>query len=289
MRSVAVIGPHGQLGTDLVKGFRAAGWAVTEAGHEVLAVEDRESVEDFLTANPVDAVINTAAFHQVAACEKDIARSWAVNAGGARNVAEAARQAGAVAVFISTDYVFDGELATGQSYPENAGVCPVNVYGASKAAGETATCAASDRNLVVRIASVFGSVGSSGKGGNFVETIVSKARAGEPLTVVDDVWMSPSYTVDVAAKIRTLLDAGATGTFHACNDGRITWHEFATEITRQIGADVEIARSGTDFGSLPRRPRNSSLSTGRLGELGIAQRPWSEALSAYLREQRYIT
>lgn len=289
MRSVAVIGPHGQLGTDLVKGFRQSGWAVTAGGHDEVAVEDRQSVEAFLTANPVDVVVNTAAFHQVAVCETQIARSWAVNADGARNIAEAARQIGAIAVFVSTDYVFDGEIDSGRSYPEDAGVCPVNVYGASKAAGEAATRAASDRNLVVRISSVFGSAGSSGKGGNFVETIVGKARAGEPLAVVDDVWMSPSYTVDVAAKVRTLLDAEAAGTFHACNDGRITWHEFATEIARQIGADVEIARSATDFGSLPRRPRNSSLSTGRLSDLGIAQRPWSEALSAYLREQRHIT
>ena len=288
MRSVVVIGPHGQLGTDLVKGFHEAGWAVIEGGHHAVAVEDRNSVEAFLTGNPVDVVVNTAAFHQVAACEKDIARSWAVNAGGARNVAEAARKTGAVSVFVSTDYVFDGEIDAGQSYAEDAGVCPVNVYGASKAAGEAATLAAAEGNLVVRISSVFGSAGSSGKGGNFVETIVGRARAGEPLTVVDDVWMSPSYTVDVAGKIRALLDAGAAGTFHACNDGRVSWHEFATEICRQVGADAVIARTTTDVGSLPRRPRNSSLSTARLGEFGIPQRPWREALSAYLREQRYL-
>jgi dTDP-4-dehydrorhamnose reductase len=289
MRSVAVIGPHGQLGTDLVKGFRSAGWAVTAVGHDTVAVEDRDSVEAFLGANPVDVVVNTAAFHQVAACEKDIARTWAVNAGGPRNVAVAARRTGAVAVFISTDYVFNGEIDATHSYPEDAGVSPVNVYGASKAGGEAATCAASERNLVVRIASVFGAAGSSGKGGNFVETIVSKARAGEALTVVDDVWMSPSYTVDVAAKIRGLLDLGANGIFHGCNDGRITWHEFATEICEQIGADVGVERSHTDATALPRRPQNSSLSTARLASLGISQRSWREALSAYLRERNHIT
>lgn len=288
MRTVAVIGPNGQLGTDLVKGFGAAGWAVRAAGHDVVSVEDRDSVEAFLAANRVDAVVNTAAFHQVARCEQEVARTWAVNAGGARNVAEAARRTGAVAVFISTDYVFDGEIDTGQSYAEDAGVCPVNVYGAAKAAGEAATLAASERNLVARVAGVFGSAGSSGKGGNFVEAIVGRARAGEPLTVVDDIWMSPSYTVDVAAKIRGLLEAGASGTFHACNGGRITWHEFATEICRQIGSRAEIARGSTDFTAAPRRPRNSSLSTSRLGDLGVAQRAWQEALTEYLREQRYI-
>lgn len=288
MKSVAVIGPHGQLGTDLVKGFRAAGWTVSPAGHDLLAVEDRDSVEDFFRGNRVDVIVNTAAFHQVAVCENEIARTWAVNAGGARNVAEAARNIGAVAVFVSTDYVFDGEIDSGHSYAEDAGVSPVNVYGASKAGGEMATLAASGRNLVVRISSVFGSAGSSGKGGNFVETISAKARAGETLTVVDDVWMSPSYTVDVAAKIRGLLEAGADGIFHCCNDGRITWHEFATEICRQIGADVEVNHSTTELTAPPRRPRNSSLSTGALANLGIGQRSWQEALSAYLAERGHI-
>lgn len=289
MRSVAVIGPHGQLGTDLVKDFAAAGWTVTAAGHDALAVEDRDAVEAFLAANPVDVIVNTAAFHQVAVCETQIARSWAINAAGPRNIAEAARRTGAVAVFVSTDYVFDGELDTAHSYPENAGVSPINVYGASKAGGEVATLAADERNLVVRISSVFGTAGSSGKGGNFVETIAAKARAGETLTVVDDSWMSPSYTVDVAAKIRALLDTGASGIFHACNDGRVSWHEFATEICAQIRADVEVRRSSTDRTAPPRRPRNSSLSTGALTALGIAQRPWQEALSAYLRERSHLT
>lgn len=288
MRSVAIIGPNGQLGSDLVKGFREAGWAVRAAGHDVVSVEDRHSIEAFLDGNRVDVVVNTAAFHQVAVCEQDIARSWAVNAGGARHVAEAARRTDAVAVFVSTDYVFDGQIGPDQSYAEDAAVCPVNVYGASKAAGEAATLTASDRNLVVRIAGVFGSAGSSGKGGNFVETIAGRARTGEPLTVVDDIRMSPTYTVDVATKIRALLDAGGTGTFHACNDGGATWHELATEICRQIGATVEIRRSNTDFTVAPRRPRNSSLSTARLDEFGIPQRPWREALSAYLREQHHI-
>lgn len=288
MRSVAIIGPHGQLGTDLVEGFRTAGWVVTTADHQALAVEDRGSVESFLAANPVDVVVNTAAFHQVAVCEMQVARSWAVNATGPANIAEAARRVGAVAVFVSTDYVFDGELDTAHSYPEDAGVCPINVYGASKAAGEAATRAASERNLVVRISSVFGAAGSAGKGGNFVETIAAKARAGGTLTVVDDVWMSPSYTVDVAAKIRSLLETGASGIFHGCNDGRVTWHEFATEICTQIGARVEVQPSTSDRSAPPRRPRNSSLSTGALAALGIAQRSWREALSAYLRERGHL-
>lgn len=289
MRSVAVIGPNGQLGFDLVKRFSQSGWNVTSVDHEMLSVEDSSSAARFFADNRVDAIVNTAAFHQVAICEDEVARSWEVNATGPRNLAEIARSIGATSVFISTDYVFDGCIADTSSYPEDSAVSPVNVYGASKAAGEVATMAASERNLVVRIASVFGSAGSSGKGGNFVETIARKARAGDQLKVVGDVYMSPSYTVDVASKIEGLLSAGATGTFHACNAGRITWHEFAQEICGQLGIPVAVEKTASDFSSLPRRPRNSSMSTERIDALNIPQRSWRAALAAYLREKNHIS
>lgn len=287
--TVAVVGPNGQLGSDLVRGFDAAGWSVVPVGHDVVAVEDPGSTAAFFREHRVDVVVNTAAFHQVAVCEQQPARSWAVNATGAANVAAAAAAIGATTVFVSTDYVFDGDISTDNSYPEDAPVSPINVYGASKAAGEMATLAASDQNLVVRVAGVFGRAGSSGKGGNFVETIVGKARAGEPLAVVGDTVMSPSYTVDAAAKIRALLESGATGVFHASNSGRISWHEFAAAICAQIGAQVAIEKTTSDHTPSPRRPRNSSLSTQRLDELGIAQRPWDDALAAYLREKGHLT
>src|SRR5262249_51599281 len=116
-------------------------------------------------------------------------------------------------------------------------------------------------------------------------TIVAKARTGEPLTVIDDVLMSPSYTVDVTSKLVALLKTGAGGIFHGCNAGRITWHEFAREICDQIGVGVSVQRSTSDFESIPRRPRNSSLATGRLEALGVPQRSWQAALMAYLRER----
>lgn len=289
MTAIAIIGPNGQLGSDLAKAFSAAGWAVVPAGHDVLAVEDAHSVHRFFAGQPVDVIVDTAAFHQVAVCEQEPARGWAINATGPRNIAAAARRIGATAVFISTDYVFDGSIGDDQSYPEDAAVSPINVYGASKAAGEAVTLAISDRNLVLRISSVFGTAGSSGKGGNFVEAITKKALAGEQLKVVDDIFMSPSYTVDVAEKLRGLLDSGASGIFHACNAGRITWHEFATEICRQVGADVTVEKTSSDFTTVPKRPRNSSLSTARLSDFGVAQRAWDEALGAYLREKGHLT
>lgn len=288
LRSVAIIGPNGQLGTDLVTAFRGADWTVIPATHGEVAVEDRGSVESFFERHPVDAVVNTAAFHQVAVCEKEPERSWAVNAYGARNIAAVCESLGATTVYVSTDYVFDGEIGDDSSYAEDAAVSPVNVYGASKAAGELATLSTSEANLVVRISSAFGAAGSSGKGGNFVETIVARARSGEPLAVVDDIYMSPSYTADVAARILAMIENGAAGVFHASNAGRITWNDFATEICRQIGAEVTVDKTTSDATSSPRRPRNSSLLTVRAAEIGVPERSWRDALRAYLLAKGHL-
>lgn len=288
MKSVAVIGPNGQVGSDLVKHFSNAGWLVVPAKHSEVKVEDSKSVSDFFKANPVDVIINTAALHQVGICEKEVSQSWQINATGARNVALAGLNTGAKVVFISTDYVFDGELPGGQSYSTNSPVSPVNVYGASKAAGEISTLTASDANLVIRIASVFGSAGSSGKGGNFIETIINKAKSGEVLKVVDDIQMSPSYTVDIAQKIQGLLSANASGVFHCSNEGVASWNEFAQEILNQAGFNISVEKTQTDWSQLPRRPKNSSLATNVLAEYGVEQRSWQEALNAYLKEKKHI-
>lgn len=288
MKSVVIIGPNGQLGTDLTKRFSHSGWNVIPASHADISVEDLGSVSGFIESRNPDVVINTAALHQVAVCEKEVERSWQINAGGASNVARACEAVGAKSVFISTDYVFNGELPESDSYSENSSVSPINVYGASKAAAEIATLSTNENNLVVRISSVFGAAGSSGKGGNFVETILNKAKAGEALKVVDDILMSPSYTVDVAAKIDGLLKAGASGTFHCNNSEAVTWNGFAQEILNLVGIETQVEKTATDWSASPKRPKNSSLSTNSLTSIGIEQRSWKEALRAYLLEKKHL-
>ena len=129
-------------------------------------------------------VVNAAAFHKVEECEENPSRAFAVNAEGAWNVAGAARRAGARSIFVSTDYVFGGNEPNG--YAEDDPMDPVNVYGASKAAGEWLVRMACPDSLVVRGSGLFGHAGSSGKGGNFVETVLKRAGRGEPLSVVDE-------------------------------------------------------------------------------------------------------
>lgn len=276
-----VLGGWGQLGTDLHA-------AAVEAGHEV--VRPRSAEVDVTRPDQVravagtvrpDVVVNAAAFHRVDVCEAQPERALAVNAAGALHVARVAHEQGARCVFVSTDYVFGGDDPDG--YDEDAPPAPVNVYGASKMTGERLVSQGCPDSLVVRASGLFGHAGSSGKGGNFVETMLAKGAAGEHLAVVDDVVFCPTSTEDLADRILLLLDGGAPpGVYHAANAGATSWFGFAREIFREagIGADVEPT-SSDDI--VVRRPRCSVLLDTRTRALGLPpMRPWQEALARYL-------
>lgn len=284
--SVSIIGPNGQLGSDLVKVFTKAEWKVIPITHAEISVENLESVSSALKDTQTDWVINTAAFHKVDECEKDSQKAWEINTRGAQNVATVARDQGMRSVFISSDYVYSGNKGT--NYSESDPVSPVNAYGHSKAGGEAVTLAASEKNLVVRIASVFGAAGSSGKGGNFVETIINKAKAGDPLSVVDDITMSPTYTVDASQKILELLKRDQHGIFNATNSGSTTWFGFAQEILKQTNLKSELDSSKTNWESPLKRPKNSSLSISKIEAVLINSPVWSDGLIRYLKEKGHI-
>ena len=286
MTSVSIIGPNGQLGSDLVKVFTNAGWNVNPITHAEISVENAESVSIALKKAETDWVINTAAFHKVNECEKDTQKAWEINAHGAKNVAIVARDLGMRSVFISSDYVYSGSKE--DFYSENDPVSPVNGYGHSKAGGEAVTLAASEKNLVVRIASVFGAVGSSGKGGNFVETIINKAKIGEPLSVVDDIVMSPTFTFDAAQKILELLNRDQSGIFNATNSGSTSWFGFAQEILEQTNLQTELSASKTNWESPLKRPKNSSLDVSKIEKLSINSPTWLDGLKRYLKEKGHI-
>jgi dTDP-4-dehydrorhamnose reductase len=284
--SVSIIGPNGQLGSDLVKVFAKAEWKVIPITHAEISVENLESVSYALKGAQTDWVINTAAFHKVDDCEKDSQKAWEINAHGAKNVAIVARDLGMRSVFISSDYVYSGSKE--DFYSENDPVSPVNAYGHSKAGGEAVTLAASEKNLVVRIASVFGAAGSSGKGGNFVETIINKAKTGDPLSVVDDIVMSPTYTVDAAQKIFELLNHNQSGIFNATNCGSTTWFGFAQAILEQTKLQTKLSASKTNWESPLKRPKNSSLDVSKIEKLSIISPTWLDGLKRYLEEKGHI-
>src|SRR5437660_1253984 len=175
-----------------------------------------------------DVVISSAAYHKVEECEQPPALSFGVNAVGPRNLALACRCSNAVLVHFSTDYVFDG--ARQQPYTETDLPHPLNVYGISKLAGEGMVALTWERHFVIRTCGLYGVAGSSGKGGNFVETMLRKAAEGAPIRVVDDQVLTPTFTGDLAEGVARLLDTEVYGLYHISAEGQCSWHEFARKI-----------------------------------------------------------
>jgi|SRR5437867_4131619 len=289
-RPLVVIGATGQLGSDLVNAAAAAGVEQVGLSHQDVDITDVASLEATLQRLRPAVVINSAAFHQVDRCEEDPAEAYRVNAVGAVLVARVARTVEARCVYISTDYVFDGNRSPGTLYSEDDVIAPLNVYGASKAAGEQLVQQSLSDHLVVRVSSLFGTAGARGKGGNFIETILKKARDGAPLSVVNDQWMTPTYTGDAAPAIVRLASGRVTGVVHVAGSRPCTWYDLASEALRLTRLDVRI--EGVPAASYPsrvRRPRNSGLNTGRLASLlGAPLRSWNDALAAYLQAKGHL-
>lgn len=278
---VAVIGANGQLGSDLM---RVLGEDAVPLTHEDVDVTDAKSLSVLEKLRP-DMVINTASYVRVDDAEIKAEKAFQVNAVGALNVARMCSRIGAINVYISTAYVFDG--AKGNPYVEDDPVSPINVYGVSKHAGELFTSAYSKRYYVIRVASLYGRAGARGKGGNFVDHMIQRARQGEELRVVDDVVMSPTCTKDVSEMLKKLLELGPEpGVYHMVNEGCCSWYELALEIFSILGWDVEIAPIHSDeLSQLARRPEFSALENRRLHALGLRMRGGREALGEYLIEK----
>ena len=281
---VLVFGGWGQLGSDLA--------AVAHGRHEV--VRPRHGAVDVVQMNDVAAiveevrpaaVVNAAAFHKLELCESDPERSYSTNEGGARNVARAAAALGARSVYISTDYVFDGEK--GEPYTEDDSVSPLSVYGESKAAGERAVLESAPEAAVVRTSGLFGHAGSSGKGGNFVETMLAKGIRREAISVVDDQISSPTATRDLADRLLLLLEEDVPGgVYHVTNAGRCSWYELAREALRLAGVGADLTPVRTDPNAEVRRPSFSAMIDTKQMALGLPPlRRWQDALAWYLAER----
>jgi dTDP-4-dehydrorhamnose reductase len=271
-----VVGSGGQLGRELVALLGPdLAWAGDRAE---IDVTDAGAVAALVHRVRPDTVFNAAAWNRVDAAESEPAAAFAVNASGAHFLARAARDAGALLVHYSTDYVFDGTASL--PYREDDIPRPLGVYGASKLAGEHLVAAAGGQHLVVRTSAVLGRGGSEQKGGSFVERIVAQARAGERLRVVADQVFSPTSAQDLAEASVALIRAGARGLFHVTNAGSCTWHELAVAALAVAGLDVPAERIATaDLGLPARRPAYSVLDGSRYAGLGLPPlRHWRVAL-----------
>jgi dTDP-4-dehydrorhamnose reductase len=282
---IAVIGSTGQLGTDLVKALQEEHEVISLTHHDI-EVADYDSCRILVKHNP-SLIVNTAAFHKVDLCEEEPLKTFSVNTMGARNISVISRELGAISLFVSTDFVFDG--SKNQPYTEDDQPNPLNTYGISKLAGELYT-KQNPSHYIIRVASLFGVAGASGKGGNFIETMIAKAQKGEAITVVDDMWMSPTYTMDAAVTISKIVDSKLPfGTYHVTNEGYCTWFEFAKKIFRLSELDANLSAMKTDqLHPKAVRPRFSALKSVRLSKFNIRTREWEEALKDYLTQKGYL-
>lgn len=290
MTRIAVLGSAGQLGTEVVKAFSGAGtYTVSPLSHAEVECTDPESVRLALEAVHPDVVVNCVGYVRVDDCEGRPEEAFRVNACGSLYVAQACARLNATCVYISTDYVFDGDK--GEPYTEGDPTCPINVYGVSKLAGEQLVRQTCARWMIVRLASLFGGAGARSKGGNFVDTVLEKARKGAKLNIVGDIRMTPVYAHDAARALEQLIGQRALGVFHIANRGSCTWYDFARRALELAGLSAQIQRvSSSDYPMKARRPRDSSLASVKWRPVGDdVLRPWPEALRAYLGEKHYCS
>ena len=273
---VLITGANGQLGKDLVK-LMSQVHEVFGFGREELDVSESEKCIDTIRKIRPDAIIHLAAYTAVDRAEIEEDRAYQVNAIGSRNVAVAAQEIGAKLCYVSTDYVFDGTSSS--PYKEYDATNPISVYGKSKRAGELLVSSLCTTYFIVRTAWVYGKHGN-----NFVKTMLSLANEQQTIKVVNDQIGSPTYTVDLAKFIVELIDTRKYGIYHATNTGTCSWYEFAKEIFKFSGMDVQVEPCTTDeFPRLAKRPKNSVLDHMSIRVNGLTDlRHWKEALFEYI-------
>jgi dTDP-4-dehydrorhamnose reductase len=278
---VLVTGAGGMLGHDVAIVADRQGHEVVALDRDDLDVTDQKRVERTIGRERPGAVINCAAWTNVDGAETSEPEAEAVNGEGAGFVAEAAAKVDAKAVYLSTDYVFDGSKKG--PYTESDEPAPVNAYGRTKLAGEQATARATKRSFVVRTSWLFGPLGG---GGNFVETMLRLGESAGPVVVVHDQVGCPTYSGHLAIGLVRLIDGEAFGIHHMAGKGSCSWYEFALEIFRQSGVVTRVMATTSDTMERPAtRPANSVLASGR--SLPITLPEWERGLSDYLarREQ----
>ncbi len=278
---ILVLGARGMLGTDLLKEWQSDD--LIPASSAEADIRHFAEVQKLVFRVRPDWIVLCAAYTDVDGCERNPELAFAVNGTGVENVARAAQSIAARIFLVSTDYVFDG--MSNRPYEIDDPIAPLNVYGASKAAGEAALRNSTSAWCIGRTSWLFGVHGPS-----FPQKILQAAETRPELSVVNDQVGSPTYTRDLAWAIRDLVRKDARGTTHITNEGICSWFDFAREILLQSGRpSVPVVPITTDQSARPaRRPNYSVLSPASLHAYGVRLRPWQEALRAFLEERSSI-
>ncbi len=279
---VLVTGVKGQLGYDVVKELEKRGMEAIGVDIEEMDITDAASVEMVIGSTAPDAVIHCAAYTAVDAAEDNVELCRKVNAEGPQNIANECKKLDIPMIQISTDYVFDG-MGEQLWQPEDKRE-PVSIYGQTKYEGELAVQNTLEKYFIVRIAWVFGVNGK-----NFVKTMLNLGKTRDKLTVVCDQFGSPTYTYDLARLLVDMVQTDKYGVYHATNEGFCSWYDFACEIFKQAGIEVEVVPVTSDqYPTKAKRPFNSRMSKDKLEENGFERLPaWQDALGRYLQEIGY--
>ncbi|SHK15641.1 dTDP-4-dehydrorhamnose reductase [Hespellia stercorisuis] len=274
---VLVTGAKGQLGTDVMNELAKRGYEGIGVDVEEMDITDAAKVKEVITAAGVDAVIHCAAYTAVDAAEDNVELCRKINAEGTVNIAKVCGDLDIKLMYISTDYVFNGQ-GTRPWEPDDKRE-PLNVYGQTKYEGELAVEKYAKKFFTVRIAWVFGVNGK-----NFIKTMLQLAENHDALTVVDDQVGSPTYTYDLAVLLVDMISSDKYGRYHATNEGMISWYEFAVEIFRQAGIEMKVTPVSSEmYPAKAKRPSNSRMSKDKLEENGFNRLPlWQDALKRYL-------
>ena len=278
---VLVTGVKGQLGYDVVNEMLKRGLEPVGVDVDEMDITDKAACEKVITESNVDAVIHCAAYTAVDLAEDNVEVCMKVNAEGTRNIAEVCKKLDIKMMYISTDYVFDGE-GTRPWEPDDERA-PLNVYGQSKYEGELAVEELVEKFFTVRIAWVFGVNGK-----NFINTMLRIGKERGAASVVCDQIGSPTYTYDLARLLVDMIQTDKYGRYHATNEGLCSWYEFACEIFRAAGMD-EVKVTPVTTAEYPaakaKRPMNSRISKEKLSENGFERLPeWQDAVARYLKE-----
>ncbi len=278
---VLVTGAKGLLGNDVMDALKKRGHEAVGVDIQELDITDQDAVMACFEAEKPDAVIHCAAWTAVDAAEEEANRETCrrVNVDGTRHVAKACKAIGARMLYLSTDYVFDGQGSRPWE-PDDPVSVPLNFYGLTKYEGEQAIVENISSFFIVRIAWVFGVNGK-----NFVRTMVNLGKTHDRLTVVSDQIGTPTFTYDLARLLVDMIETDKYGYYHVTNEGDyISWYDYACEIFRQTGQKVEVVPvSSAEYGAKAVRPFNSRMDRSKLREMGFQPLPdWKDALHRYL-------
>ncbi len=283
---ILITGAGGQLGSEFKSLFEKNN--LKALTHSELDITDFEKVKKVVESSKPDILINTSAYHIVDECEDYPEKAFLVNSLAVRNLALLSKNFGFILIHFSTDYVFDGRKNS--PYMEDDPPFPLSVYALSKLCGEIFIKNYCENFYIIRTCGLYGAKGKTTKGGNFIERIINKWKEGKELRVVSDQIITPTYTRELAEKVRLLIQYNAPyGLYHMTNEGECSWYEFARKVFEIMGVEAEIKPVlSEELGLKAKRPKYSVLENKKMRLAGIPDfKHWTLALQDYFEERKH--